>query len=338
MITRLLNTSLLVVIATAMLSACARDFDRNSFVDIEGQALGTFVQVKCKTSMKEEAVVQLVSDIDVEAKRSMSIFDPTSLISRINQNLTDTLDTHIERNLRVAQRMYELSDGAYDVTVKPLTEAWGFAGREAEDVESNIDSLLEFVGFDKVSVCDGRLCKSDERVQLDLNSLAKGYTVDMVAEALVEQGVDDYLVNIGGEVRCAGHNPRGEAWSIAIETPYDGNMSMDSWEKIIHVQDCAVATSGNYRRFYLMPDGRKVAHTIDPKTGYSVISDLLSVTIVAPTCIEADAAATMFMSMGSDGGALALAQRCEAEYGWSYYFIYADGEGYRIECSDKFKE
>lgn len=101
--------------------------------------------------------------------------------------------------------------------------------------------------------------------------------------------------------------------------------------------NCAIATSGNYRRFYTTDDGRKVAHTIDPTTGYSVLSDLLSVTVLAPTCAEADAAATMFMAMGSEGGALELAQRCESEYGWRYYFIYADGEGYRIEASKSLK-
>ena len=115
-------------------------------------------------------------------------------------------------------------------------------------------------------------------------------------------------------------------------------MAMDSYVKVLPLSNCALATSGNYRRFYYTEDGQKVAHTIDPRTGRSVISELLSVSVVAPTCAEADAAATMFMAMGSEGGALELATRCEAEYGWGYYFIYADGEGYRIECSERFED
>ena len=235
-------------------------------------------------------------------------------------------------------RFTELSGGVYDVTVKPLTEAWGFAGEDGDGVEPNIDSLLEFVGFDKIAIVDDRLVRQDERVQLDFNSIAKGYTVDLVAEELESRGVSDYLVNIGGEIRCKGENREGEDWKIAIETPYDGNMAMDSYVKVLPLSNCALATSGNYRRFYYTVDGQKVAHTIDPRTGRSVISELLSVSVVAPTCAEADAAATMFMAMGSEGGALELAKRCEAEYGWGYYFIYADGEGYRIECSERFED
>ena len=145
------------------------------------------------------------------------------------------------------------------------------------------------------------------------------------------------MVCIGGEIRCKGHNSRGSRWSIGIETPYDGNMSGDSFEKIVHLEDCAVATSGNYRRFYLTDDGRKVAHTIDPRTGYSIIGDLLSATVVAPTCAEADAAATMFMSIGDTAKVVALAEQCAEERGWRYYFIFADGDGYRVECSEEFR-
>ena len=308
------------------------------YVKVEGEALGTFVVVTCNTDKDEADIADIVARVDAEAKASMSIFDDESLLSRINRGETDEVDEHIARNIEIAGRFTELSDGAYDVTVKPLTEAWGFAAEQRMGEEPNIDSLLQFVGFEKIGVEDGRLIRDDERVQLDFNSIAKGYTVDLVAEELEKMGADDYLVNIGGEIRCKGENPKGERWSIAIETPYDGNFEMDSYQKIVHLTDCGLATSGNYRRFYYTDDGRKVAHTIDPRTGRSVISDLLSVTVVAPTCAEADAAATMFMAMGSEGGALELARSCEEEYGWKYYFIFADGEVYHIECSDEFRD
>lgn len=266
----------------------------------------------------------------------MSIFSPSSLLSRINRNETDSLDSHIAYNIELARRFSELSDGAYDITIKPLTDAWGF-GRTASSTKINIDSLLEFVGYKMLNISDNRVIKEDSRIQIDLNSIAKGYTVDLIAQRLEALGIADYMVNIGGEIRCKGHNQRGEEWSIAIETPYEGNMAMDSFEKIIAVTDRAVATSGNYRRFYTTAEGDKVVHTIDPKSGYSVISTLLSATVIAPTCAEADAAATMFMSLGTSDKTTQLAEYCTKEYGWEYYFIYADGEEYRIVCSEGLK-
>lgn len=310
---------------------------KKHYTVVESTALGTFVQVKCSPTITKTELYDLVRNIDAEAKESMSIFEQESLISRLNRNECDSLDSHIAANLALAKRYYELSNGYYDVTVKPLTSAWGFATKGEKRNNPNIDSLLEFVGFDKIAINDHRITKSDNRIQVDLNSIAKGYVVDLVAEALSRRGVESYMVNIGGEIRCKGMNPEGSEWHIGIETPYEGNFEQNSLEKIIPVSNCAVATSGNYRRYYTSEEGMKVCHTINPKTGYSVLSNLLSATVVAPTCAEADAAATMFMAMGSEGGALELAKQCEKDYGWSYYFIYADGEGYRVECSARFR-
>lgn len=310
---------------------------KKHYTVVESTALGTFVQVKCSPTITKNELSELVRKIDTEAKASMSIFEQESLISRLNRNECDSLDSHIAANLALAKRYYELSNGYYDVTVKPLTSAWGFATKGEKRNNPNIDSLLEFVGFDKIAINDHRITKSDSRIQVDLNSIAKGYVVDLVAEALSKRGVESYMVNIGGEIRCKGMNPEDNEWYIGIETPYEGNFEQNSLEKIIPVSNCAVATSGNYRRYYTSEEGLKVCHTINPKTGYSVLSNLLSATVVAPTCAEADAAATMFMAMGSEGGALELAKQCEKDYGWSYYFIYADGEGYRVECSARFR-
>lgn len=310
---------------------------KKHYTVVESTALGTFVQVKCSPTITKTELYDLVRNIDTEAKESMSIFEHGSQLSKINRNECDSLDSHIMANLALAKRYYELSNGYYDVTVKPLTSAWGFAAKGEKCNNPNIDSLLEFVGFDKIAINDHRITKSDSRIQVDLNSIAKGYVVDLVAEALSKRGVENYMVNIGGEIRCKGMNPEGSEWHIGIETPYEGNFEQNSLEKIIPVSNCAVATSGNYRRYYTSEEGLKVCHTINPKTGYSVLSNLLSATVVAQTCAEADAAATMFMAMGSEGGALELAKKCEMDYGWSYYFIYADGEGYRVECSARFR-
>ena len=322
--------------ALALLCACSKP--KAQFIAVDGQALGTFVQVKCNTVVESDVIVDLIRQIDGEAKASMSIFDENSLLSQINRNETDSLDCHIVRNIELAARFSELSEGAYDVTIKPLTEAWGFAGKQSDGTTPNIDSLLDFVGFEKIAIVDGRLHKADSRMQLDFNSIAKGYTVDLVAEELERMGIVDYIINIGGEIRCRGRNAEGRLWSVGVETPYDGNTEMDSIEKIIRIENGAMATSGNYRRFYITEDNTKVTHTIDPRTGYSVSSTLLSATVVAPTCAEADAAATMFMALGSEGGAVELAKKCEREYGWSYYFIFADGDGYAVECSEEYAE
>lgn len=325
--TILLTTTILLA---TLMCGCG---ERSRYIEIKGEALGTFVQVKCNTALPTQTISNIIQEVDQESKNSMSIFSTTSLLSRINSNETDSLDSHITHNIELARRFSELSDGTYDITIKPLTDALGFGKEEAENTV-NIDSLLEFVGYELLSINEGRLHKADSRVQIDLNSIAKGYTVDLLAERIEELQISDYMVNIGGEIRCQGLNPTGELWSIAIETPYDGNMAMDSFEEIVRIANRAVATSGNYRRYYLTESGQKIAHTIDPKTGRSAVSSLLSATVIAPTCAEADAAATMFMALGATGRAEEVAKQCHEEFGWDYYLIFADKEEYRVVCSE----
>lgn len=332
MLSRLRTTILLTttILLSILSYGCSK---RSHYITVESEALGTFVQVKCNTTLPTQTISNIIQEVDQESKMSMSIFSPTSLLSRINNNETDSLDCHIARNIELARRFSVLSDGAYDITIKPLTEAMGF-GRSEGEKSINVDSLLEFVGYELLTIEEGRLHKVDSRVEIDLNSIAKGYTVDLIAERLEALDIADYMVNIGGEIRCKGYNAKGERWSIAIETPYDGNMSMDSFEKIVRIADRAVATSGNYRRYYLTESGEKVAHTINPKTGRSAVSTLLSATVIAPTCAEADAAATMFMALGATDNAVSIAQQCHEEFGWDYYFIFAGGEDYEIACSE----
>lgn len=160
--------------------------------------------------------------LDREARASMSIFEEESLLSRLNDNRTDSVDAHIAYCLRLADSVGALSGGVYDVTVKPLVEAWGFAGRAA-DAAPDVDSILRFVGRGKVRIEGGRLVKADPRVQLDFNSVAKGYTVDLLAALVERAGARNYLVEIGGEIRCRGVNASGGPWRIGVETPFDGN-------------------------------------------------------------------------------------------------------------------
>ena len=301
----------------AVLCGCA---GRPDFTVVDGVMLGTTLHVVADVKgVSSQELYAAVMELDREAKASMSIYDPMSLLSRLNRNETDTVNRHIAFNLHLADSIGALSDGRYDVTVKPLVEAWGFAGKERTE-HPNIDSILEFVGREKVRVAGGRLVKDDPRVQLDFNSVAKGYTVDLLAALVEKYGAENYIVDIGGEVRCRGVNRQGQAWRIGVETPFDGNMSNGEYlQKRIQMTGGGMATSGNYRRFYLDKEGNKVAHTIDPRTGRSALSRLLSVTVVAPTCAEADALGTMFLAMGADD-ALAAVGRMP---GVKAYFILA---------------
>ena len=320
-----------IVVAFCLVGCSA---PRQEYVTVDGQMLGTFLHIVAQTDVEPSEIYSRMMQLDSVAKASMSIFDEQSLLSRVNSGQTDSLDSHIIYNLELARRVHQLSGGAYDVTIKPLTTAYGFAGKE-RDYKVNIDSLLQFVGMDKVSIENGRLVKTDERVALDFNSIAKGYTVDLAANELEQMGVENYIVDIGGEVRCKGINKKGVAWRVGVETPFDGNQSNGEFiQQVISLSNCAMATSGNYRRYYLDGEGRKVAHTIDPRTGQSVISELLSATVIAPTCAEADAYGTMFMALGKEA-AIELARRMSEQGVYVYFITSGRGDDFEVYYSSQ---
>ena len=322
-----------VALVALVAMGCA---ERSDYITVDGAMLGTTFHIVAQTDMEAAELYGQVMEIDAEAKGSMSLFEPTSLLSRINRGEEDRLDSHLLRNIAVAERIHALSNGIYDITVKPLTEAYGFAAKGRTE-NPNIDSLLQFVGFEKMRIKEGRIVKDDARLQLDLNSLAKGYTVDLVADLLESRGVENYIVEIGGEIRCRGLNARGGAWRIGVDTPFEGNNTPGEYRQhIIRLGDRALATSGNYRRFYTDAAGRKVVHTINPRTGLSCTSRLLSATVVAPKCVEADAMATMFMAMG-DSAAVELASTMRDSV--QVYFILAPrGESEDFEIFSTLKE
>ncbi len=273
------------------------------------------------------SLLEAIEEVDTNMKAQMSIFDPTSLVSRINRGETDSLTADMIYNIRLADSVSRVSEGFFDITVMPLVEAWGFARKEAAVAEPNIDSLLEFVGFTKISIKDGKLVKQDPRTKLDFNAIAKGYTVDCLAQRVADLGATNYLVDIGGEINCQGVNATGNAWRVGVESPIDGNMSDgDYLQKRIEIKPenplRGVATSGNYRRFYISESGEKIAHTINPATGRSQTSTLLSATVFAPTCALADAYATMFMAAGGFNAQL-LSKEIE---GIEVYFIFSGNE------------
>ena len=193
-------------LVAAVLCGCGSEPD---FVTVDGTMLGATLHVVADVKgVSRQRLYAAVMELDREAKASMSIFDPASLLRRLNRNQPDSVGRHIAFTLRLADSISSLSDGRYDVTVKPLVEAWGFAGKEAQE-NPNVDSLLAFVGRQKVRIENGRLIKDDPRVQLDFNSIAKGYTVDLLAQLVESFGARNYIVDIGGEVRCKGGNRQG---------------------------------------------------------------------------------------------------------------------------------
>jgi thiamine biosynthesis lipoprotein len=261
--------------------------------------------------------------INREAIGSMSIFDSTSLLSRINRNETNQLDIHIARNIEIAQKIHAIAP-RYDITVKPLVEAYGFAAKNRE-AKPNIDSLMEFVGFEKFAIEGNRIAKSDARLQIDLNSIAKGYVVELVAEWLDRQGCENYIVEVGGEICSKGVNSRGVAWRVGVDTPFDNNQTPGAYQqKVVNISGAALATSGNYRRFYYNAEGERISHTLNPQTGASHTTTLLSATVIAPRCAVADGLATAFMA-SDERDAIALAEQLRDSV--QVYFVLAPAKG-----------
>lgn len=325
---RIIKYSILCCVMVLTFASC--DGTRGRFVNIDGYMLGTYLHISARTNSQSVDIYKRVMEVDREIKRSMSIFDENSLINRINRGETDSLDTHLIANIRLAREVYNLSDGAYDVTVKPLVDAYGFVGGFPQ-ANVNVDSIMQFVGMDMIQIKGESIQKQDERVEIDLNSIAKGYTVDLVAHELELFGIKDYIVEVGGEIRCRGVNSKNGLWRVGIETPYEGNNSLgSSIQQTISLTNCAIATSGNYRRFHVDASGRKVTHIIDPNTGESALTDMLSATVITDRCAKADAYATMFVVLGAKR-AIELAQQME---GVLVYFITSGENGeYKIYYS-----
>ncbi len=244
----------------------------------------------------DDSIIVVTNKIDYSA----SMYNPASVLSQINSNSTDIADTTVALLLRTSKRIHQTTGGAFDPTVAPLIRLWRTQDNNAPLPDnSQIDSVMQFVGLDKVRIdSNNRIHKDDNRIQIDFSAIAKGHGCDEVARMLARNGVENYLVEIGGEIVAHGRNPHGKPWIVSVDAPIEENVEVThASSKIYELHNQAMATSGNYRN-YKVVDGQKVTHIIDPKTGHSAQSNLLSVTVIAPTCIEADAYATALMAMG----------------------------------------
>lgn len=307
-----------------------------AYIHNEGKAQGTYysatyLQPDGKDLQPE--IERFFKDFDA----SLSTYEPNSIISKINQNNDSVLtDEYFEKMFVVAQEVAEKSNGAFDITVGPLVNAWGFGFKTNDNTKlPDVASLLPLVGYQKVKLINHKIVKDNPDIIIDASGIAQGYSADLIAEIFEKNGCKNYMIDIGGEIMCKGLNPKGKKWQIGVDKPVDDPENVSGeLQTILSITDVAVTTSGNYRKFYYK-DGKKYAHTINPKTGYPVNHNLLSATVIAPSCIQADAYATAFMVVGVDS-ALAL---CKQNAGMECYLIYTDDSGkYQVKYTPGFEK
>lgn len=318
-----------------ILSGCT-DSNKGAWLKISGYTQGTTYNITYQdpdSTDYQEQLERLLGEFD----QSLSTYIPSSIVSRMNQGMPDVdADEYFRNCFQAAVEVYAATGGAFDITVAPVVNAWGFGFTERSRVDSAlIDSLLQFVGMNRVSLRNNRLIKEREGIMLDMNAIAQGYAVDVLAEFFEAENIENYLVEIGGEVRTNGKNRFGLDWRIGIDKPIDGlQLPGVQMQAIVQISGKSLATSGNYRRFY-EEDGIKYSHTIDPSTGYPVQHGLLSTTVIASDCMRADAYATAFMVMGYE-----KARRFLEEHTYlDAYLIFNDEMGeYRVWYTDGMKK
>lgn len=321
------NFAWLAIFTLATIAILARHNAPAPYQKASGLIFGTMYSVtyQSKTDLKT-SIDSMLKVFD----GSLSPFNDTATISRINRNERVIADELFATVFRKSMEVSEATDGAFDITVAPLVNAWGFGFKQGSFPDSMmVDSLLQLTGYEKVSMNEqGEVVKQDERMMLNCSAIAKGYAVDVIANLLKSKGVKNMMVDIGGEVVVHGKNPKEKKWRIGINKPVDDSLATNQeLERIVEITDAAIATSGNYRNFYYN-NGKKYAHTIDPSTGYPVQRSLLSATVVANDCMTADAYATAFMVMGVEK-ALEIA---ESNPAIEAFFIFSNEEGNLQTC------
>lgn len=322
---------IILAVLALFLGSCSQ---QNKYISNEGLVYGTIYHMTYESPGGKDLKADIEALLDTLGN-SVSTFVPTATISKINKNEPTKLDPDFIKVFKKAEDVSKITDGAFDVTVAPLVNAWGFGFKNKENITPElIDSLKQFVGYQKVRIEDGKFIKDNPGTMLDFSAIAKGYACDKVGQFLQQQGCKNFMVEIGGEVVAQGINKEGDFWNIGISEPDDNELvSNQKLNAIVHLKDMALATSGNYRNYYIK-DGVKYAHEINPKTGYPVQTSVLSTTVLAKDCMTADAFATAFMVCGLEK-AIAIA---DADKDIEVYFIYSGKDGkYQEYISPGFK-
>ena len=299
----------------------------------KGMIFGTVYHVTYQNS--DNLNDQIVAELN-KVDSSLSMFNKQSVITKVNDNQDIEVDVMFGDVFTLARTVSADTDGAFDITVAPLVNAWGF-GFKSGNMPSRhtIDSLRTFVGYKRVEMHDSRIVKADPRVMLDCSAIAKGYGCDVVAELLRRKGIDNFMVEIGGEVVTSGISEKRVPWKVGVTKPSDDSLSVNNeLQTVLNITDKAMATSGNYRNFYYK-NGKKYAHTIDPATGYPVQHSLLSATVISDRCAKADAYATAFMVMGLEKAKKVLDRHRDL----MAYLIYSDHKGeYKVWFSPSLRD
>jgi len=300
--------------------------EKDPFIRLNGSTQGTSYSIICerKHGLNERKLNRGISDILTRIDNSLSVYNNSSLISRINRNEDVSADRYFTEVFNLSREISDMTGGAFDITVGPLVRAWGFGPEERAKFDTTkLDSLKQLVGYRKVKLENGRVIKERPEIMLDVNAIAQGYTVDVIGRYFDSLGVENYLIEVGGEVKVKG-TKGGRLWRLGIDRPYENNLFPGAdLQAVIELKDRALATSGNYRKFY-EENGVKFSHTIDPHTGYPARSRLLSATILSKECAVADAVATASMVMGLEKTIEFLESHPEFEA----FLIYSDSSGY----------
>lgn len=299
----------------------------------EGRIFGTYFHITYQSSYNYNS--EILKGLDT-IDSTLSIFNQQSIVSRVNRNEDVKVNQMFKDIFSLAQDVSRQTDGAFDVTVAPLVNLWGFGfANRANVTQSEVDSIIKFIGYKNIALKDNKVKKDSPETMLDFGAIAKGYACDVVASILERHSVSNYIIEIGGEVRAKGQNSQNKPWTIGIEKPQDDSLRQNpELMFVLNVKDMAVATSGNYRNYYYK-DGHKYSHTISPHTGFPVQHSLLSATVCAPNCAMADAYATAFMVMGLDKAKQILNRNTNL----SALFIYTGKDGnYRTWSSPKMEK
>jgi FAD:protein FMN transferase len=306
-----------------------------AYVYNQGYIYGTNYHIVYESPDGKDFQLEITEKLN-EYNRIFSTFDSTSNISKINRNQLVELHPLFLQCFHRAMKISEITGGAFDITAGPMVNAWGFGPEERRKMTPEIiDSLRNITGYRKMRFRDGRIEKEKPNMKLDMSAIAKGFTCDLLGGFLAKKGCENYMVEIGGEVVAKGKNEKGRTWTIGISKPDEtAFFGLSDIQAKVQLPNHALATSGNYRNFYV-EDGKKYAHTIDPKTGYPVQHSLLSATVLAETCMDADAFATAFMVLGLEKS-IEISDSVPA---LKVYFIYADDVGVtRVYISENFRK
>ncbi|MDO5570677.1 MAG: FAD:protein FMN transferase [Bacteroidales bacterium] len=300
----------------------------------EGTVFGTIYHISYEYDEDlHEAIKKEMKKFDF----SLSMFNSESVISKVNNNDSNVvLDEWFINVFNKGTEISKATENAFDMTVAPLVNLWGFGFKKKENVtKEKVDSIMDFVGIDKIKLIDKKIVKDDPRVMFDASAIAKGYACDIVGNLLQSYKIKNFMVEIGGEVAALGVNSKGKCWRIGINKPVEADgIDRNEIQDVIELCNKGMATSGNYRNFYYK-DGKRVAHTIDPRTGYPVEHSLLSATVIAPDCMTADAYATSFMVLGLEKSLEIINSNPQLDA----YFIYTTpNDSNAVVMSDGFKQ